>query len=80
MKTAEEWDKLTPNTLTSTQKAVELSVKNKLDWIKQIQLDAWKQGMTEAAEIAYNYEFSVSIAINISNEINQKRDDKQTIL
>ena len=49
MKTPEEWLEFSDKQITGTTPEERLS--QRLDLLKQIQLDAWKQGMTDAATL-----------------------------
>ncbi len=88
MKTAEEWvttenTKLTPrwpnekklvwslSSYTWSHEA-EHSEEGLVEFVKQIQLDAWKQGMSDAAEIAQEIEYP-------SDAILCAKEQKQTL-
>lgn len=80
MKTAEEWTKqalkYTGDLLTNANYY--------LTWAKQIQLDAYKAGMTEAAEITDNKVASWGIqpsiaAVTLRDEILSARDRKESL-
>lgn len=57
MKTAQEWATDIANKYIKQKPMIWPS--DSLELVRAIQLDALKQGMTDAAEIAYNYDGSV---------------------
>jgi tRNA(His) 5'-end guanylyltransferase len=77
MKTAEEWSEYELGLLPATKIVLRLDGKTYADIIKQIQLDAWKQGMTDAAEIAGNEQGHTACHIRV--EILTARDNKKTL-
>lgn len=75
MKTAEEWaDKINKEVLPVLTTPIPVS--SVVNMVKQIQLNAWKQGMSDAANIAMRYQRSETI---VAQDIQCARDSK-TIL
>lgn len=85
MKTAEEWANETGETVMSDCFAGDrnaLPGDPTISLIRKIQLDAYKAGMTEAAEIAEKYvrgERPFAASVSISRAILQARDNKTSL-
>lgn len=85
MKTAEEWFNILQVEPLGAVSFNEKQDKEYFDLIKQIQLDAYRAGMTEAAEIA-NYsangfegEHYKAAAFQVEESILSARDKKETL-
>jgi len=78
MKTAEEWFDLQSPYLAAQRRKFGVEYHQAaIDLIKQIQLDAWKQGMTDASQICWDCHFNAWTNINsVKIKIENERDSK----
>lgn len=61
MKSAEEWIKEDMPSLP------DVAIQPYAKWVRAIQLDSWKQGMTDAANVAWEYKRASDAAEEILN-------------
>ena len=82
MKTTEEWQNRYWKLREGKRDIPKVDGLNQWDiLVKEIQLDAWKQGMTDAAKLCFNTKdlSGRAISLDCKHNIEQARDNKESL-